>query len=82
MRIVIFLSALALCLSWASAKERAVSFDEIMQGKPSCSVTFCKRLAAQTQKQQGCCSHHGGVCGCSAGRDVCCDGAYSPTCRC
>lgn len=32
--------------------------------------------------QQGCCSHHGGVCGCSGGQDVCCDGAYSPSCGC
>ena len=32
--------------------------------------------------QQGCCSHHGGECGCSGGRDVCCDGSYSPSCGC
>jgi hypothetical protein len=31
---------------------------------------------------QGCCSYHGGECGCSDGRDVCCDGTYSPTCSC
>lgn len=32
--------------------------------------------------QRGCCSWHKGVCGCSMGRTVCCDGTYSPTCRC
>lgn len=32
--------------------------------------------------QRGCCSHHGGVCGCGGGRAVCCDGSYSPTCGC
>lgn len=31
---------------------------------------------------RGCCSHHGGVCGCSAGRTTCCDGQTSPTCSC
>ena len=32
---------------------------------------------------RGCCSHHGGVCGCSSGgRSVCCDGTYSPSCTC
>ena len=32
---------------------------------------------------RGCCSSHGGECGCSAtGRSVCCDGTYSKTCRC
>ena len=32
--------------------------------------------------QSGCCSHHGGVCGCNGGRAVCCDGEYSPSCGC
>jgi len=31
---------------------------------------------------KGCCSRHGGVCGCSAGRAKCCDGNLSPTCGC
>ena len=34
------------------------------------------------QKRSGCCSWHGGVCGCRNGRVVCCDGTLSPTCRC
>lgn len=33
-------------------------------------------------EQRGCCSHHGGVCGCSFGRAVCCDGNLSPSCGC
>lgn len=32
---------------------------------------------------RGCCSSHGGVCGCSkTGVQMCCDGTGSPTCRC
>lgn len=32
---------------------------------------------------QGCCSWHGGECGCSPdGRDECCDGSLSPSCGC
>ena len=31
---------------------------------------------------RGCCSHHGGVCGCSGGRSQCCDGTLSPSCQC
>lgn len=31
---------------------------------------------------RGCCSHHGGVCGCSNGRALCCDGTLSPSCGC
>ncbi len=33
-------------------------------------------------QQSGCCSHHGGVSGCSGGRVVCNDGALSPSCTC
>jgi hypothetical protein len=25
-------------------------------------------------ERRGCCSHHGGVCGCEKGRALCCDG--------
>lgn len=32
--------------------------------------------------RRGCCSHHGGVCGCSSGRARCCDGSLSPSCGC
>ncbi len=33
--------------------------------------------------KQGCCSHHGGVAGCSkSGRQICSDGSLSPTCTC
>lgn len=31
---------------------------------------------------QGFCSWHGGECGCSNGRDLCCDGTLSPSCTC
>ena len=31
---------------------------------------------------RGCCSSHGGVCGCSMGQATCCDGSLSPSCGC
>lgn len=34
------------------------------------------------ESRSGCCSWHGGVCGCSGGRVVCCDGTTSPSCTC
>jgi len=39
-------------------------------------------LALTVVNRRGCCSHHGGVCGCSNGRALCCDGILSPTCGC
>lgn len=42
-----------------------------------------KENATQEQlAQRGCCSWHGGVCGCRGGRAVCCDGKLSPSCGC
>ena len=35
-----------------------------------------------TLDRRGCCSHHGGVCGCSGPRIKCCDGSLSPSCGC
>lgn len=37
-----------------------------------------------SEERQGCCSWHGGVCGCDSlsGRVICCDGTLSPTCTC
>jgi len=32
--------------------------------------------------QRGCCSHHGGVCGCAGLNLRCCDGVTSPSCGC
>ena len=36
------------------------------------------------ETKSGCCSHHGGVCGCDSGRghQLCCDGQDSPSCGC
>lgn len=38
--------------------------------------------APRIEEKRGCCSHHGGVCGCSEGRAKCCDGQLSPSCGC
>ena len=52
--------------------------------KPHESSNLCMSINQSTTKHatQGCCSHHQGVCGCSGGRAVCCDGQYSPSCGC
>lgn len=37
-----------------------------------------------SEYRRGCCSHHGGVCGCDrrTNHQLCCDGAISPSCLC
>jgi len=39
-------------------------------------------LPKNIEAQRGCCSHHDGVCGCSGGRQLCCDDTLSPSCTC
>lgn len=39
-------------------------------------------MIAELDDRSGCCSYHGGVCGCSGGRARCCDGTLSPSCGC
>lgn len=41
-----------------------------------------KSIVDQEVERRGCCSWHGGVCGCSEGRALCCDGTLSPSCGC
>jgi hypothetical protein len=45
----------------------------------------CDTLAAAAPEilaRRGCCSWHGGVCGCSGARVKCCNGGLSPSCTC
>lgn len=40
-------------------------------------------IPVKVEATRGCCSHHGGVSGCSSsGRQVCSDGTLSPSCTC
>lgn len=40
------------------------------------------KTTTEITRRRGCCSHHGGVCGCSTGTAKCCDGTLSPSCGC
>lgn len=43
--------------------------------------TFLAKDAAKVDRS-GCCSSHGGVCGCLGNSTRCCDGSISPSCSC
>lgn len=50
---------------------------------PQPSASEMTPLPQQTLiEKRGCCSWHGGVCGCAEGRAKCCDGTLSPSCGC
>jgi hypothetical protein len=75
MKTLVFLTGCLLSLS-AFADTAEISREIAEQG--ACQVHY----EGQQTAQQGCCSWHGGVCGCQGGRVVCCDGRYSPSCGC
>ena len=47
-----------------------------------CQKLLASNASAEELQRSGCCSWHGGVCGCSNGRAKCCDGTLSPSCGC
>jgi hypothetical protein len=47
-----------------------------------CPVGMSGEHSLLSVERRGCCSHHGGVCGCDKGRALCCDGRLSPSCGC
>lgn len=55
------------------------SHDSIISSNLLCM--FSSKISGTISKS-GCCSWHGGVCGCSGSRQQCCDGSLSPTCTC
>lgn len=56
--------------------------DDIEKPEAVIKPLICKDIDGERIARSGCCSHHQGVCGCSGGRNVCCDGSYSPSCTC
>lgn len=49
---------------------------------PILQIFIGKGRRFDKEQRSGCCSHHGGVCGCVNGRAMCCDGVLSPSCGC
>ncbi len=42
----------------------------------------CLAAATTAQQQQSCCKENKGVCGCRAGKIVCCDKTFAENCPC
>jgi hypothetical protein len=52
------------------------------QSSPPSSITAQEEVLRDVIYGRGCCSRHGGQCGCRMDRVVCCDGTLSPSCGC
>jgi hypothetical protein len=79
---------LVLLMSWIApllAADVASARDAALQSVPQVESvqTECAIPDRLSQVSQGdCCKGHKGVCGCRAGKIVCCDNTTSATCTC
>lgn len=80
--ILAVLTTLALLSGLANLSIGSPISEELSEGlTPPCAVPATSADAVILARR-GCCSWHGGVCGCSSGIVLCCDGALSPSCTC
>lgn len=47
-----------------------------------CETMMKEGVTKEVLAQQGCCQKNQGICGCRAGKIVCCDKSFSTTCTC
>ncbi len=52
------------------------------QASQACNPSLDKKLNLAQTIQTGCCKVQKGICGCRAGKIVCCDGTASSNCTC
>lgn len=83
-KIGLLLAALILAsVTWASEPAGSVAAQQNQpQSADMCEVLDKSKTSADELAGRGCCSHHGGVCGCGGTRLQCCDGSLSPSCVC
>lgn len=83
MRTAILTLCLLISLVFASV---ALAGEPIPAHQTATNATTCQETRSIQHGPviagRGCCSWHGGQCGCENGRVKCCDGSLSPTCRC
>lgn len=89
----LFSLIIAACLSvtlampaWAENAEAAMQPSTITTTRADTALQACpapgQAIHLSQISQSDCCKGHKGVCGCRAGKIVCCDGTTSPNCTC
>ena len=51
-------------------------------GDAICDAVMRDGVSKEVLAQQPCCQRNQGICGCRAGKIVCCDKTFSPNCKC
>jgi hypothetical protein len=72
--------------AWAEGVEGAAQAAEMATAQDKTVLRHCptpdRTMQLSQVSQADCCKGHKGVCGCRAGKIVCCDGTVSPNCTC
>lgn len=79
----LIITLLSLFISVSALAENSTT----IKPQQNSNSTACQELrqsgaTSEEIAKRGCCSWHQGVCGCSGGRQTCCDGTTSPSCTC
>jgi len=78
---VLLLVALSVLIVGETGADRAVEKTPAPQAQ-SCEADQTGAPGDRLAQQPACCKGQKGVCGCRAGKIVCCDGKFSDTCTC
>ncbi|MEW6677795.1 MAG: hypothetical protein AB1421_07725 [Pseudomonadota bacterium] len=85
-RIVALLALLTLTLGTSLAVQAQPPEPQYLQAPAQTRLEACPQPGQPIQltelSQADCCKGHKGVCGCRAGKIICCDNTASPNCTC
>lgn len=72
--------------AWAENAQAATQPSPVTSPQADITLQSCpapdQAVYLSQVSQADCCKGHKGVCGCRAGKIVCCDGTVSPNCTC
>ena len=77
--VVLLMAALSML---AGGDSVAVPRSQLSGNDSTCEELMSKGATREMLAQQKCCEKNKGVCGCRAGKIVCCDKSFSTTCTC
>lgn len=79
---VVLLVALSVAGVGEAVAKRRVEMAQPDPAAACMTTSVTSGVAGEAVAQQACCKANKGVCGCRAGKIVCCDKTFSDTCTC
>jgi len=81
LHLLLLLATVSVFAAGETGAEWVVATAQVSQSQ-SCGEAVQSGASGERLAQQGCCKGQKGVCGCRAGKIVCCDGKFSEGCTC